>query len=804
MDSLWQDIRVGWRSLWRTPGFACVVILILGLGIGANTMIFNIANAFLFRPWPYMDFQRNALIGGVDLAHDEQSLEVSFPDFVDVRARSKTFETIASYTESQAYMTLGKEPERFDATWVTPGLFAVYGATPQLGREFIMEEEEKSRALTVIMLSDRIWRERFGADPKVIGRTVKMNGRIREIVGIAPPEFRFPETADFFIPTYLEPREEARSSRYLHVVGRLKPGVSFKQANAEMAAIGSALAKEYPESDRGTTLRVATYREAAAEDIGPMIAVMMAAVGFVLLIVCANVANLLLARGAGRRREIALRFALGATRGRIVRQLLTESLILSVLGGAVGLLLAVWGRDLVLGSIPIELPFWMKFDTDLNTVLFMLGASVLTAALSGFTPALHTSEVDVHEALKEGGQHGSTGKGRNRLRGALVVAEISLALVLLAGAGLMIRSFLGQVEQRTAIRSDHVLTGAFTMPIAVYPNNAAKLAFMDRVMPAVAALPGVRTLSSVQTLPLSRNSWDRSVWLEGEATGADAPRRQLYYGVIRPGYFQALGIPLRKGRDFDAHDDTSAVRVAIVSETAAKKIWPGKDPIGQRFKWSSDDTTGWKTVVGVVGDVQQQIDGKRPPSHIYTPHFQDPLQTVVLVIKHEGDAASLTAAVRRVLQSQDPDMPLYEVRTMDESIQRAMWENRIWVSLMTVFATLALIIAAVGIYGVMAYSVAQRTQEIGIRMALGAARRDVLRLVVGQAMRLTVIGVGIGLAGAYAVTRLMASVLFGVSATDPPTFIGVTVILGLSAVFAAWLPAERATRVDPMVALRTE
>jgi putative ABC transport system permease protein len=804
MDSLWQDIRVGWRSLWRTPGFACVVILILGLGIGANTMIFNIANAFLFRPWPYMDFQRNALIGGVDLAHDEQSLEVSFPDFVDVRARSKTFETIASYTESQAYMTLGKEPERFDATWVTPGLFAVYGATPKIGREFLPEEEEKSRALTVIMLSDRIWRERFGADPKVIGRTVKMNGRIREIVGIAPPEFRFPETADFFIPTYLEPREEARSSRYLHVVGRLKPGVSFKQANAEMAAIGSALAKEYPESDRGTTLRVATYREAAAEDIGPMIAVMMAAVGFVLLIVCANVANLLLARGAGRRREIALRFALGATRGRIVRQLLTESLILSVLGGAVGLLLAVWGRDLVLGSIPIELPFWMKFDTDLNTVLFMLGASVLTAALSGFTPALHTSEVDVHEALKEGGQHGSTGKGRNRLRGALVVAEISLALVLLAGAGLMIRSFLGQVEQRTAIRSDHVLTGAFTMPIAVYPNNAAKLAFMDRVMPAVAALPGVRTLSSVQTLPLSRNSWDRSVWLEGEATGADALRRQLYYGVIRPGYFQALGIPLRKGRDFDAHDDTSAVRVAIVSETAAKKIWPGKDPIGQRFKWSSDDTTGWKTVVGVVGDVQQQIDGKRPPSHIYTPHFQDPLQTVVLVIKHEGDAASLTAAVRRVLQSQDPDMPLYEVRTMDESIQRAMWENRIWVSLMTVFATLALIIAAVGIYGVMAYSVAQRTQEIGIRMALGAARQDVLRLVVGQAMRLTVIGVGIGLAGAYAVTRLMASVLFGVSATDPPTFIGVTVILGLSAVFAAWLPAERATRVDPMVALRTE
>jgi putative ABC transport system permease protein len=803
MGSLWQDLKVGWRSLGRSPAFSFVVVLILGLGIGANTMIFNICNAFLFRPWPYMDFQKNAVIHGVWPAQDEKDLELSYPDFIDFQQRAKSFERVAGYAETQAYMTLGKEPERFDATWVTPGLFAVYGATPVLGREFVSEEEEKSRALTVIIISHRIWKERFESDRNILGRTVKMNGRVRRIVGVAPPEFRFPETADFFIPSYYDPAEDARDQRYLGIVGRLKPGVSFAQANAEAAVIGNDLAREYPKTNRGTSLRVATYRQAAAQDIGPIIAVMMAAVGFVLLIVCANVANLLLARGAGRQREIALRFALGATRGRIVRQLLTESAVLAGLGGVLGLLLAMWGRDLVLGSIPIELPFWMKFDVDPNTILFMIGVSVLAALLSGLTPALTTSQVDVHETLKDGGQHG-TGRGRNRLRAALVVAEISLALVLLAGAGLMIRSFLHQVEQRSAVRYEGVLTATFTMPVAVYPNNAAKLAFMDRVMPALAALPGIQSLSTVQALPLARNGWSRSLWLEGEPVGPDATRRLMFWSVVRPDYFRTLGIPMRSGRDFTARDDTSAIKVAIVSETAARTLWPGKEPVGQRFKWNADDTTGWKTVVGVVADVTQHIDGKRPPAHVYVPHTQEPLQTVILVAKHGGDPAAMTIAMRRVVQAQDPDMPLYEVRTMEESMRRALWENRIWASLMTVFATLALIIAATGIYGVMAYSVAQRTQEIGIRMALGAARSDVIRLVVGQALRLAVLGVGIGLAGAYAVTRLMASVLFGVSATDPPTFLGVTVILGLSAVIAAWLPAERAARVDPMVALRSE
>ena len=805
MDALWQDLKVGWRSLWRTPAFACVVVLILGLGIGANTLIFNIANAFLVRPWPYMDFQRNALIYGVDRKANENKLELSHPDFVDARKRLKSFEHVCAYTETQAYMTLGKEPERFAATWITSGLLAAYGATPVLGREFLPEEEEKSRALTVIIISHRIWKERFQSDPRIVGRTVKMNGRVREIVGVAPPEFRFPEIADFFIPSYYDPKEDSRRQRYLDVVGRLKPGVSFAAANAEAAALGEDLARQYPDDNTGTTLRVASFRQMAADDMGPVMAMLMAAVGFVLLIVCANVANLLLARGAGRQREIALRFALGATRGRIVRQLLTESVILAGLGGGVGLLLAVWGRDLILGSIPIELPFWMKFDLDLNTVLFMLLVSAVAAVLAGLTPALHTSHVDVHEALKDGGQHGTGSLGRNRMRAALVVAEVSLALVLLAGAGLMIRSFLHLVGQKNAVRIEGVLTAGFTLPVAVYPNDAAKLAFMDRVMPALAALPGVRGLSSIQTLPLGRNSWSRRVWLEGDPTGPDAPRRIVYHGIVRPGYFDVLGIPLRSGRDFTAHDDTSSSRVAIVSESAARALWPGKDAVGQRFRWGADDTTGWKTVIGVAADVMAHVESReRPPSQVYVPHMQEPVQTVTVVVRHDGDPAAMTAAMRRVVQTQDPDMPLYEMRTMEEHARRALWETRIYVTLMSVFAILALVIAAIGIYGVMAYSVAQRTQEIGIRMALGADRRDVIGMVVGQAMRLTVLGVGIGLAGAFAVTRLMEGLLTGVSPGDPPTFVGVTIILAFSSVIAAWLPAERATRVDPMVALRSE
>jgi putative ABC transport system permease protein len=804
VNGLLQDLRVGWRGLARAPGFTAVVVLVMALGIGVNTMIFGVVNAFLVRSFPFVDMRRHVLVWTAESRTGERFNEVSAPDYRDLRDRAKSFEAMGAWFETMAYVTLGTEPERFDATAITPGILRVFQTRPVLGREFLPEEEEKTRSFGVILLSHRIWAERFGADPEVLGRTIKMNGRVRRIVGVAPPEFRLPEKADFFIPVHHDPAENSRDARFLEVVGLLAPAASRERADAEAAAISADLAREYPESNRSVRLLVTPYRSHIVEDMGPILAVLMAAVGFVLLIACANVANLMLARGAGRQREIALRYALGATRGRVVRQLLTESLIVAGMGGVVGLVLAIWGRDLTLASIPEELPYWMKFDTDLNTLAFLFGVSLLSAGLAGLMPALQTSQVDVHEALKEGGQHGTAGRGRSRLRSGLVVGEIALALVLLAGAGLMIRSFLHQVDQRATVRADHLLTATFTMPVAVYVDDAARLAFTDALVPAIEALPGVEAVSAIQSLPLGRSAWTRTLWLEGDPIGDQAPRRLAFWSIIRPGYFEVVGVPLRAGRGFTPHDGPDAPRVAIVSQTAARLLWPDRDPLGQRFKWSHDDTTGWKTVVGVVADVRQHIESQRPAATVYVPHAQAPLQTMTLLVRHEGDPGTLATAMRRTVQSRDSDMPLYDVRTMDESMRFALWESRIYVGLMSAFAAIALLIAAVGIYGVMAYSVAQRTQEIGIRIALGAARRDVLRLVLGQALRLTTIGLGLGLAGAYAVTRLMASVLFGVSPTDPPTYVGVSVILALSALLAAWVPAERVTRLDPMAALRAE
>jgi predicted permease len=766
--------------------------------------VFNIANAFLFRSMPYVDNARNVVISSTDPKHEIREMEMSYADFNDVRDRGRSFEAVAGYYETQAYLTLGNEPERFAATAMTSGLMRVFNAPPILGREFTRDEEEQSRAFTLIMISERIWRERFHSDPGVLGKTIKMNGRVRTIVGVAAKDFRFPEIADFFIPTPIDMKDIGRDQRFIDIVGRLKPGVTVAAANAEIAALATDLGRRFPDTNAGIGGRVDSMRERMVGEMRPILALLMSAVGFVLLIACANVANLMLARGASRQREVALRFALGATRGRIVRQFLTESLMVSMMGGLLGLLLALWGRDLCLGSIPIELPFWMQFSIDPNTVLFMVGVSTVSAMLAGLLPALHTSQVDVHEALKDGGHHGTGGRARSRLRSALVVAELALAVVLLTGAGLMIRSFVKMTAERTALSPQGLLTARLTMPIAVYKDDPAKRAFIDGLMPAVEGLPGVRSASLTTDLPLTRSTSRTRILLESDVTGPDAPRRVLLYAAVRPRYFETMGIPLRNGREFTTQDGGDAPRVAIVSETAARQLWPGKDPIGQRFRFGVRDTTPLMAVVGVVADIRQNVEDKQPPAHVYVPHPQEPAQGVTLVVRHDGNAGTMTTALRRLVQSRDADMPLYDVRTMEESLRFGLWEPRIYAALMTVFGVLALVIAAVGIYGVMAYSVAQRTQEIGIRMALGAARQDVLKLVVGQALRLTLIGMGIGLAGAYAVTRFMASQLFGVSTSDPPTFVGVTIILALSALVAAWVPAERATRVDPMVALRSE
>jgi len=803
MDSFLQDLRFAWRSLARSPGFAMVVIGTLALAVGANSMIFSVVNTMALRPLPHIRDQGLARFTYTDVRQGQTDWELSYPDFADLRDQNRSFESVAACYESQAYLTLDREPERYFASAITSGLFKTLGVAPAIGREFLPDEEKDGNQWASIMISHRMWKERFGGENGVLGRTIKMNGRVRTIVGVAPVGVRYPEVADFFIPVGFVPSEDSRGANFLDVIARLKPGVPMQRAQAEVATLSAEISRRFPETHKDARIQAVPFRGEFVKEMLPVLTMLMAAVGFVLLIACANIANLMLARGAGRTREVGLRVALGASRGRIVRQFLTESLLVSLIGGALGILLAQLGMDLVLSSIPQELPFWMDFGLDVRVVLYTVGVCVLAAVLFGLAPALQVSTVDPHEALKEGGTHGATSRRGTRIRNGLVVAEISLALVLLTGAGLMIRSFLKQMDEAARIETGRVLTASVTLPIAVYKDDGARLAFYDALFPAIEAMPGVEAVSAIQVLPLGRNSWRRRVAREGNAADLESSPL-VFLGITRPGYFRTVGLPIRAGRDFTTLDGDGAEQVAIVNETAARTLWPKQDPIGMRFKWGRTDTTGWTRVVGVVSDLRQDIEKAGAQAHVFVPHRQEPVQTLNLVVATTGDPSSLATPLRRLVQSRDPDLPLYSVQTLKHYARESLWEQRIYVWLMGVFAVLALVIAAVGIYGVMAYSVSQRTQEIGIRMALGAASNDVVRMVVGQALRLTALGVGIGLAAAYGVTRLMASLLFGVSASDPPTFAGVAVILALSGIVAAWVPTVRATRVDPMVALRAE
>jgi putative ABC transport system permease protein len=804
VDTLWQDVRHAARSLRKSPGFTFVVVATLALGIGANSLIFSIVNAIMLRPMPLPRAERVMQIEQTLAARGARDLDLSYPDFLDLRERSRTFEGFGAMIETSAYLSLGGEPERFLASLVTSGLFPALGVTPLLGRNFTTEEEQPGKNLASVIVSHRIWRDRLGADPGALGRTLRMNGRVRTIVGVMPAGFRFPETVDFWAPLALERDAENRGDRFLGVFGRMRPGVTVEKARAELNGIAAALEREHPETNRGVGFHVEQVQSRWARDIKPMMIVLMAAVGFVLLIACANVANLMLARAATRQREIGVRLALGAGRGRVARQLLTESVLLAVAGGVVGIVLAQWGIDLVLASIPIELPYFLRIEVDRTVLGFTAAVAVASGILFGLAPLLHVSETNLQHALKEGDWRGSAGRAGNRTRNALVVAELALALVLLAGAGLMIRSFQRMQEIRSGLEPEGVYTGAVTLPVAVYPDDEARRRFFRRLLDEAAALPGARSAALTTGLPLQRGSWGRDYALEDTPLGDPSTLMHSFFALVTPGYFGTLGIPIRKGRDFEWTDGADSPPVIIVSESLARRSWPGQDPLGQRVGLvAGNDSLAWHRVVGVVGDARPRAAS--PGSEmIYAPHPQSQFQTMTLVVKTDREAAALAQPLRRLVQSLDRDMPLYDARTLRQALGRALWEERIYAGLLTSFAVVALLMAAVGIYGVMAYSVAQRTHEIGIRMALGARQGSVLRLVVGRALSLTVLGLGIGLAIAFAATRLMASLLFGVSASDPPTFLGVTLILAGSALLASSVPAIRATRVDPIVALRHE
>ncbi|HLL77414.1 MAG TPA: ABC transporter permease [Pyrinomonadaceae bacterium] len=811
METVIQDVRYGVRVLAKNPGFTAVAVLTLALGIGANSAIFSVVNAVLLRPLAYKDPERLVLIN-----HNYRKLDlratVSAPGYTYYREHAQSFSAVAAVTGWNVNLTGDGEPERLQGMTVTPNLFPMLGAEAARGRVLLEEEGQPGRN-KVVVLSDALWQRRFGGDQSVVNRTVTLNGEPYSVVGVMPPSFRFGREfgppADFWAPIAFTPQQLAPTNltnEYLTVLASLKPGVSLQQAQAELDSIAATLRNQHmPGSDESNWGLLATpMGEQVVGDIRPALLVLLGAVALVLLISCANVANLTLARAAARQKEIAIRAALGAGRGRVVRQLLTESTLIALAGGAAGLLMANWGLSFLLRINEDKIPRAYEIGLDWRVVAFTAGVSLLTGIVFGLGPAFQSARVDLHDTLKEGGRGGSAGVGR-RVRGALVVAEVSLAVVLLVGAGLLVRSFVSLQHVSPGFRPQQVIAMQVSLPVNRYAEPRQRAAFYRQVAEAMRALPGVRAAGAVSVLPMSGQNQSGSFSIEGRPV---APNESMPHGdrwAATHDYFNAMGIPLLRGRYFSERDAEDAPGVAIVDETMARKYWPNEDPVGKRISFEGGAANPkWREIVGVVGHVKHRgLEGESRTQY-YVPHPQNPNSSMFLVAQAGGDPAALAAPVREAVRSLDRDLPVYRVTTMERLVADSLAQRRFSMLLFGVFAGVALLLAIVGLYGVLSYTVAQRTHEIGIRMALGARASDVLRLVVGQGLWLTLLGVALGLAGALALTRLMAGLLYGVSAFDPATFAVVALLLTAVALLACLIPARRATRVDPTTALRAE
>ena len=801
-----QDTKYGARMLKKSPGMSFVAVLSLALGIGAISTIFSFVNGIMLRPLPYHEPERLVTLDETAFKLGIPSMSVSFPNFLDWRQQNQSFEDIACYDTGGFAIGgggAGAEPEQLRAAFVSQGLFEILGVAPILGRTFTAEEDQPDHDLVVI-LSYGLWQRRFGGDPNVLGQTIMLNNRPRVAIGIMPKGFQFPEVAEAWGPLALTPKIFTRTDHGIEAIARLKPGVTLEQAQAEMISIASNIEAQNPVTNEGLSVNVIDLRAGLIGDYRRALLILLGVVGFVLLIACVNVANLLLARATARQKEIAIRAALGANRRRIFRQLMTESLLLGLISGALGLMLAVWGMDLLLAAIPTDIPFWMKFNLDGRVVGFTALCSLMTGIVFGTAPALEASNPDLNETLKEGGRSG-TGSGRQRLRSLLVVAEIALSLVLLVGAGLMMRSFMSLQKVDAGINPEGVVTMYIALPGAKYRPPEKRVAFFNQLLERVRAVPGVESAGSNSGLPLAGNNWGRSLTVEGYPVLGVGEAPSINHCVISPNYFNAMGITILKGRDFDERDTREAAKVTIIDEKLARKYWPDQDSIGKRIRFGPpEDNEPWHTIVGVVHEVKHSRLDATGRESVYLPFAQVPIGGSGLAIRTSGRTEDLVAAVRTQLRELDPDLPITRIMTMNEVVARSIWQQRLYTALFGVFAVVALILATVGIYGVMSYAVTQRSREIGLRMALGAQRTDVLKLVVGHGVLITAIGLGVGLAAAVGLTRLMTTLLFEVTATDPITFVAVSVLLAGVALGACFVPARRAAKVDPMVALRYE
>ena len=801
MGTVWQDLRFGLRVLAKQPAFTLVAVVTLALGIGANTAIFSVVNAVLLSPLPFPESHR--LVDLFETFKPNGFGSVSVPNLRDWQQQNTVFEGIAAYTGGNFNLESGDNPQRLNALRVEAHYFDVLGLRPALGRTFARGEDEAGRD-RVVVLSDALWRASFGADPNIVDKTVPLNGQNYTVIGVMPPSLSALSRTQLWGPlVFSESEKSARGSHAFQAVGRLRDGVTLEQAAEQMSAIAARLEQQYPDAQTGRGVRLTKYEDRITGGlVRTILLVLLGAVGFVLLIACTNVANLLLARAAGRYREIAVRMALGAGAIRLVRQFLTEGLLLSAAGGALGVAVAWLGLDL-LGKLAFAfVPRSSEIRLDARVLLFTLGVSVLTGVVFGIAPAIQAVRTNVQEALKDGSNSSSLGMGGGWMRSALVVTEVAAAFVLLIGAGLLVNSFARLVSVSHGVNPENLLTARLSLPQEKYPDADSRRRFHEQVLARVSAIPGVEAAGMTSHLSIEQFGTNGNVPVEGK-TYPPNQEPLVEMRTVSPDYFRAMGVRLVRGRLFDSRDTNDSPPGILINEAMARTIWPGEDPVGKRVFGQPDRVP----VIGVVSDVKNLGLARPAAPELYWNYTQGDdsmLRNVTLAVRSRHDAGALTAAVRREVQAVDPGQPVFNVQTMQAVIDSTVSDRRLMMTLIGVLAALSLVLAVVGIYGVMSYTVAQHTREIGIRMALGAQRSDIYRLVVGKGLVLTFVGLCLGLAASFGLTRFLESLLFEVRATDPLTFAGVALLLLAVALLACLVPARHATKVDPMIALRYE
>jgi len=806
MENLLSDTRYAIRNLLRRPAFTLIAVVTLALGIGANTTIFSAINALLLKPLPIPELDRVVAIWDKLPSRGVLHNEVTFANYLDLRSQNQSFEQLALYRWWSPNLTGVEPPERLQGFLVTANFFDALGLKPIMGRNFAEEENQPGKD-AVAIITHSLWQRRFGGDPEILNKTVTINTVARRVIGVMPENFNFPKGAEMYAPIPMTPElMKSRGSHSYYIIGRLKHGTPIQSAQADIDNIMARLEQQYPETNKGWGATAFPLVADTVRQYDTALWVMMFAVGFVLLIACANVANLTLARATARQREIAVRTALGASRWRIVRQLLTESVIVALIGGVGGVLVAFWGIDALRASNPGDAAKfaagWYQLGINAKVLLFTLGLSLASGIVFGLAPALQMSKPNLNSSLKEGGRH--TSGSSHRLRSSLVVFEVALSLMLLVSAGLLTRSFLSLLRTNPGFNSDNILTMSLVLPGLKYKELPQRAAFYSDLVQRIKAYPGVESAAVVNYLPLGGANSSDSYLVEGEPEPQPGQENDGRYRVASPDYFRTMEISVIRGRGFTEQDKADTQPVVIVNETLARRHWPEQNPIGKRIRFYGPlDRAPWMQVVGVIADVKHDLTIPVEPEY-YLPHAQDPWNAMVLIAKTSVDPASLAGALRQQVWSIDKDQPVFDVKTMQEVRAGSVALYSLSSIMLGIFAAVALVLAAIGIYGVMAFAVTQRTQEIGIRMALGARTADVLKLVVKHGMKLALLGIVIGLAGSWALTRFIAKLLVGVQPTDLLTFSVVSLCLLVAAFIACYIPARRATKVDPLVALRYE